>query len=105
MSYKKIQASGTSVGTKEREKIQEPPKYKVILLNDDYTTMDFVVFVLKNIFHKSVTEAQEIMLKIHKTGSGVAGVYSLDIAQTKAQITVSTARQEGFPLRCQVKEE
>lgn len=90
-------------GLAEQEKIQIPPEYKVILYNDDYTTKDFVVDVLKKVFHKTTADAIIIMESVHKTGSGVAGVYTYDIAVTRASITVQMARQQGFPLRCEAE--
>ncbi|RMG04758.1 MAG: ATP-dependent Clp protease adapter ClpS [Nitrospirae bacterium] len=82
---------------------KEPSLYKVILLNDDYTTMDFVVHVLKTVFHKSEVEATRIMLHVHRNGEGVAGVYTRDIAETKAERVHQMARKESFPLRCRVE--
>ena len=78
--------------------IEEPTFYEVILFNDDWTTMDFVIDVLMRIFEKSSDEAVNIMLKIHKEGSGVCGVYPYDIAELKAKITLDLAKQNGYPL-------
>ena len=86
-------------------KIKEPKKYKVILLNDDYTTMDFVVDILIKIFRKNVEEATQIMLKIHETGKGVCGVYSYEIAATKVAQVKANARQAQYPLRAIMEEE
>ena len=85
------------------EKIKPPSDYKVVLLNDDYTTKDFVVDVLRQVFHKSETEAVQIMESVHKTGSGIAGIYTYDIAHSKARITMEMARKEGFPLQCRIE--
>lgn len=95
----------TSSNIKERQnlKLQEPRKYNVILHNDDFTTMEFVVQILTNIFFRSEAEAQALMLKVHKEGQAVAGTYSLDIAQSKANKATSLAKQEGFPLRLTVE--
>ena len=82
------------------EKVKEPEDYKVILLNDNYTTMDFVVLVLMDIFHKNEAEANRIMLNVHKKGKGVAGVYTFDIAVTKTEHVHAIAKDMGFPLRC-----
>ena len=78
---------------------KEPPMYKVVLFNDDFTTKEFVVEILVMIYHKAVGEAAELMWRIHRQGKGVAGVYSLDIAETKAVATIDLARENGFPLK------
>ncbi|MCQ2195150.1 MAG: ATP-dependent Clp protease adaptor ClpS [Paludibacteraceae bacterium] len=76
-----------------------PKKYKVIFHNDDFTTMEFVVEVLKTVFYKSEEEADAIMMKVHLEGQAVVGTYSYDVATTKAELAKSMARAEGFPLR------
>jgi ATP-dependent Clp protease adaptor protein ClpS len=81
-----------------------PKQYKVILLNDDYTSMDFVVAVLMGIFHKNYKEAEVIMLLIHETGRAVCGIYSFEIAETKVAQVHQLARQEGFPLKAIMEE-
>jgi ATP-dependent Clp protease adaptor protein ClpS len=78
--------------------LDEPPMYRVVLHNDDYTTMEFVVYVLKTVFHKSAQESERIMLAVHQTGRGVCGVYTREIAQTKVEQTKALARQHQFPL-------
>jgi len=78
--------------------LDEPEQYKVILHNDDYTTMDFVIEVLMRIFHKSLTESEQIMLAIHKRGKAVCGIYTYDIAQTKVYQVRQMAKKNGFPL-------
>lgn len=85
-------------------KVKKPRMYKVILHNDHYTTMDFVVEVLVTIFHKNIMEATELMLQVHRNGFGICGVYTYDIAQTKANQVHSLARQREFPLKCTVEE-
>ena len=85
-------------------KMKEPSMYDVIMLNDDVTTMDFVVRVLMRVFHKSREIAQSLMIKIHLEGSAVVGSYSKDIAESKAQLTMQLAKAEGFPLQVTVKE-
>ncbi len=82
---------------------KEPPMYKVVLLNDDYTTMDFVVLVLKEVFRKSEPEAEQIMLEVHSNGSGMAGIFTKDIAETKISRTHQLARQNEFPLKCSLE--
>ncbi len=85
--------------------IQPPSNYKVILFNDDYTTKEFVVQILQQVFHKNSADAVKIMESVHKTGRGIAGVYPYDIAATRRQITINLARKEGFPLRCEMEED
>jgi len=84
--------------------LQEPKMYRVILHNDHYTTMDFVVEVLMRVFHKPADEAVKIMLDVHKKGAGVCGVYNFDIASTKAFRVHHMARQMEFPLKCSLEE-
>ena len=86
-------------------KTKRPPYFKVVLLNDDYTPMDFVVFILKGIFHRSHEEAVSIMLEIHQKGAGVCGVYTRDIAETKAEEVITISRRKEYPLQCQVEKE
>lgn len=78
----------------------EPALYKVLLHNDDYTTMEFVVDVLMMVFHKPVAEATRIMFNVHKKGVGVCGVYPFDVAETKVETVIRMARQNGHPLKC-----
>jgi ATP-dependent Clp protease adaptor protein ClpS len=87
----------------KREKLKPPDDYSVILLNDDYTTRDFVVEVIIYVFHKSEEEAKTIMLRVHHTGRGVVAVYTRDIALTKAKQVRDLARANGFPLQCVVE--
>lgn len=88
----------------ERVRTQKPKMYRVILLNDDFTTMEFVVQVLETIFLKSPAEATQIMLQVHKSGKGVAGIFSKQIAEAKIDLVHQRARGEGFPLRCTMEE-
>jgi ATP-dependent Clp protease adaptor protein ClpS len=85
--------------------LDEPKKYRVILHNDHYTSMDFVIHVLTAIFHKNATEAQEIMLQIHEKGKGVCGIYTYEIAQTKVAQVSKIAKQNSFPLLATMEEE
>lgn len=88
---------------KIRERLREPRQYRVILHNDDFTTMDFVVMILAVVFRKSELDAERIMLDVHHRGRGTAGVYSYDIALTKAEKAKRMAREAGFPLRLTVE--
>lgn len=90
-------------GEKSIEKLKEPEEYRVILLNDNYTTMDFVVAILVEVFHKSITDANRLMKEIHRKGQGIAGTYTWDIAITKAEQVHATAEANEFPLRCLVE--
>jgi ATP-dependent Clp protease adaptor protein ClpS len=91
--------------TRTRAKTARPPLYKVILLNDDYTPMEFVVEVLKAVFHKPHAEATRIMLHVHQNGMGVAGVYPFEIAETKVRTVEELARQAEYPLKCTMEKE
>jgi ATP-dependent Clp protease adaptor protein ClpS len=86
------------------ERVKEPELFRVILHNDDYTTMEFVVAVLEAIFHKSPAEAYRIMMTVHLEGRGVAGVYPHEVAETKVEKVHETARAGGFPLRASLEE-
>jgi ATP-dependent Clp protease adaptor protein ClpS len=85
--------------------LEEPKKYKVFLLNDDFSTMDFVIEVLTRIFHKSLSEAEAIMLQVHNNGKAICGVYTKEIALTKVSQVRITARKAGFPLKAIAQEE
>jgi len=91
--------------TKSRDKTREPAMYKVLLHNDDYTTMEFVVEILKFVFHKNEERAMTIMLNVHKKGVGVCGLYTYDIASTKINSVHTLAKERGYPLRCSMEEE
>ncbi len=86
-------------------KIKKPSMYKVIILNDDYTTMDFVVQILVDLFNKDLVEANRIMLDIHNNGEGLAGVYTYEIAHTKLIEVHAKASDCGFPLQCRLEKE
>ena len=96
--------NGIELITRNEEKIKEPKEYVVVLLNDDYTTREFVVEILMIIFHKNPVEAKAIMLNVHNNGRGVVGNYTWDIAQTKVYQVHSIAKQYDFPLKCVVEE-
>jgi ATP-dependent Clp protease adaptor protein ClpS len=83
---------------------QEPTLYKVVLLNDDYTTMEFVMQVLETLFQKSPAEAYQIMMHVHVNGSGIAGIYPWEVAETKAASVIALAREAGFPLKAVTEE-
>ena len=81
-----------------KEKVEEPPLFKVLLHNDDYTTMEFVVWVLESIFNMPEEQAIQVMLNVHLRGSGVAGIYTYEVAETKVEKTTSLAREHEYPL-------
>jgi ATP-dependent Clp protease adaptor protein ClpS len=98
------QTSG-EVLERTRQDTRKPELYKVLLLNDDYTTMDFVIEVLETVFHKQPAEAHRIMMLVHTQGKGLCGVYTFDVAETKVAAVVDRARQQGFPLRAAMEPE
>ncbi len=93
------------VATESREKLQKPPLYRVLLHNDDFTTMEFVVYVLETVFQKSDADAFRIMLQVHTQGVGVAGVYTYEVAEMKAERVTQLARAAEYPLLCTLEEE
>jgi ATP-dependent Clp protease adaptor protein ClpS len=97
---------GTGDAVKERVKTEkkEPRLFKVLLLNDDYTTMEFVVHVLEEVFQKSPAEAYQIMMHVHVQGKGLAGIYPWEVAETKAEAVISMARDAGYPLKAVTEE-
>lgn len=97
--------SGTRVSLKTRPVVAKPPLYKVFLLNDDYTPMDFVVSVLETFFGKDHAEAVRIMMHVHKKGAGLCGVYAFEIAETKAAMVMDAARAAQHPLQCTLEKE
>lgn len=96
----------TDDAVKERIRTEkkEPNLHKVLLLNDDYTTMEFVVQVLEDIFQKSPAEAYQIMMHVHVNGRGLAGVYPWEVAETKVEAVITAARDAGFPLKAVTEE-
>ena len=91
--------------TKEKTRLKKPDMYAVIMLNDDYTPMEFVIYVLQSIFKKNYEDAKRIMLLIHNEGKGICGVFPLDIAETKANQVVEFARINQHPLECKVQKQ
>ncbi len=104
MSFEDESETGTKTISREKVKLKRPRQYKVILLNDDYTTMDFVVRVLETVFKKSPAEAVQIMLNVHKQGRGMCGVFPKEIAEAKVEIVHKLAKDNGHPLRCTTEE-
>ncbi|MBN2450720.1 MAG: ATP-dependent Clp protease adapter ClpS [Lentisphaeria bacterium] len=92
------------VQTRTDRRVRRPPLYRVLLHNDDYTPMDFVVGILKGVFRREEADAVRIMLNVHKRGVGVAGVYPHEVAETKVAKVHTAARAEGHPLRCSMEE-
>lgn len=91
--------------TESKTKLEKPPLFKVLLHNDDFTTMEFVVYVLTQVFNRSDIEAFTIMLKVHNEGVGVAGVYPFEVANMKAEKAIKLARANEYPLLCSVEED
>ena len=95
---------GEAVKERSETQRQDPTLFKVVLLNDDYTTMDFVVHVLETVFQKSPAEAFRIMMQVHVSGRGIAGIYPWEVAETKVDVVTSMAREAGFPLKAITEE-
>ncbi len=93
------------VATRARKRVARPPRYKVLLYNDDYTPMEFVVAILEQLFGKGPSEATQIMLQVHRGGLGVAGVYVLEVAETKMAAVHRLAEERGYPLQAGVEKE
>ena len=91
---------GAVVAERQAAKVEPPRMYQVVMLNDDYTPMEFVVMVLQEYFKRDLETATQIMLKIHHEGRGVCGVYSKDVAATKVELVLAAARRGGHPLQC-----
>jgi ATP-dependent Clp protease adaptor protein ClpS len=94
----------TQLADKSKEKLKEPEQFRVVLLNDHYTTMEFVVDILIGIFHKNEEDANRIMMDVHRRGRGIVGMYPFDIAQSKVNQVHAAAREREFPLRCIVEQ-
>ena len=95
----------TGVVVKSKPKTKKPSMYKVLLLNDDYTPMEFVVHVLERFFNKSHSEAERIMMHVHRRGVGVCGVYTYEVAETKVTQVIDFARRNEHPLQCTLEKE
>jgi ATP-dependent Clp protease adaptor protein ClpS len=104
MSNRPLEDNDLGVITESDKKLAPPAMYKVLLHNDDYTTMEFVVQVLQAVFHRSITEATQIMLHIHRSGIGVAGVYTYEVAETKVAFVEALAKKNEYPLLCTMEE-
>jgi ATP-dependent Clp protease adaptor protein ClpS len=100
-----VEDGGVDVLPDKKIKLEKPKLFKVLLHNDDFTTMDFVVFILEFVFNKNEAQSVQIMLSVHTTGVGVAGVYPYEIATTKCDKAMNLAKARQFPLLCTVEEE
>jgi len=99
-----VQGAGGTVLEARKSRVKPPPLFKVLLLNDDYTPMDFVVAVLQSIFTMTREQATQVMLKVHQDGMGVCGVYPRDMAETKVEQVLALARKHQHPLKCVMEE-
>lgn len=99
------QQGGSGIALASKPKPKKPAMYKVLMLNDDYTPMEFVVYVLERFFNKSAEEATRIMLHVHQRGVGVCGVYTYEVAESKVNQVMSLARQHQHPLQCTLEKE
>ena len=97
--------NGISTISKEKIKVKKPKDYKVVMHNDDFTTMEFVVNILMTVFKKDINTSNKIMMDVHKIGRGIVGVYPYDIAATKVAIALGMAKEEGFPFNITIEEE
>ena len=95
----------SEVLTESETKLEKPKLFKVILHNDDFTTMDFVVYILRTVFHRSEADSVLIMFKVHNEGVGIAGVYTYEVATMKAEKAINLAKANEYPLLCTVEEE
>ena len=94
----------SGVGLSVEDEVREPRQFKVMLHNDDYTTMEFVVLVLVSVFRKNENEATQIMLNVHNNGVGICGVYTAEVAELKVSLVHRLAKESGYPLRCSMEE-
>ena len=97
--------AGAAVVTETKPKVQRPSLYRVLILNDDYTPMEFVVYVLERFFHKNREDATRIMMHVHQFGVGVCGVYTYEVAETKVAQVSETARRHQHPLQCTMEKD
>ena len=97
--------TGGEILERTRQETKKPELFKVLLLNDDYTTMEFVVEILENVFNKAQAEAYRIMMAVHTQGQGLCGVYPFEVAETKVATVMDLARSNGFPLRASMEPE
>ena len=93
----------SEVATESKQRLERPRLYRVLILNDDYTTMEFVVMILMNVFHHPEERAVEIMLHVHHNGVGEAGIYTFEVAESKVKKVTELARQHEYPLRCELE--
>lgn len=100
MSSETEKEEQSGIATIKKEKLQPPRMYKVLMHNDDYTTMEFVIHVLKKYFSKNEDEAHTIMLEVHTRGFGICGIYTFEVAESKVAKVVKYARENGHPLKC-----
>lgn len=96
--------NGVATINKERVKVKKPRDYKVVMHNDDFTTMEFVVNILMTIFKKDINTSNKIMMDVHKLGKGIVGIYPYDIATTKVSMALEMAKEEGFPFNITIEE-
>ena len=104
MGQREFEDIDHGVATETRKRLKPPAMFKVLLHNDDYTTMEFVVEVLESVFHHSHGAALQIMLHVHRKGIGVAGIYTYEMAETKVAVVEALARNHEFPLKCTMEE-
>jgi len=97
--------SAVATETKKKEQLKKPPLFRVLFHNDNYTTMEFVIFVLQGVFNKTESDAMNIMLNVHRNGLGVAGVYTKDVAETKVEKTHALAKEAEYPLKLSIEPE
>ena len=102
---KNVDGTGTGIVAKTRPKTKKPNLYKVLLLNDDYTPMEFVVHILEKIFGKSREDAVEVMLHVHRHGVGICGVFTFEVAETKVTQVIEFSRRHQHPLQCTMEKE